>query len=182
MTSYDQWKTASPWDDDDPIILVTVELEKLGRVGHGLAGKNADLDPGGQVRVLSAWVELDRPVPIAVAKISAYANICCPEEADRAETAEFIVCDETRWDGEWTGSDYWTFGTGELDIRIELPWLDPLEDIGDNVDREWVSAPCLSRIVHALYSAIFQDDEIKTFRSAMAELSARIDAIEPIED
>lgn len=174
--SYDQWKTASPWDDEEIIIDFTKELEELGKFGHGLAGKDADLDYGGQVKVVSAYVEFDKAPPIANVKIMAYANICQPNDEEKAEIAEFYVLDETGWEGEWTGSDYWTFTLESpyYEIEFDCPWIDPVEDDPDRVDK--------NRVAHEAYKAIFADQGVKDFRSAMADLAKTIDNIEIQEE
>ena len=166
--TYDQWKTASPYDDEEEGIDITVNLESLGRRGHGLCGKNTDLDPGGQILVCGAVVLPDRNIPIISIKVRVYANICCPEEPELSDIAESCVMDQTQYNGEWTGSDYWTFSLQDQEpyvIEANLSSVDVPDD-ADDIDK--------NKIAQVAYNAIFSDDEIKSFRKAMTNLSKTI--------
>ena len=175
MKNYDQWKTASPYDDVEDFVEFVDELKALGRRGHGLCGKDADLDPGGQIRVISATLYLDRDIPEAIVEVEVYANICCPVDDERAEIAEAYVMDETSYHGEWTGSDYWCFSLDDpfncgniKALNIKFPDIDPLVDESE-INKNYLAQKA--------YDAIFGDAEIRDFRLNMADLLKMIDEI-----
>jgi hypothetical protein len=173
ISGYDQWKTAAPDDDYYEVIEFTEELQNTGRIDHGLCGKDADLDPGGQINIIDAMLILDHEPVYALVKMNVYANICCPDEEKRAEIAGEIVCDETRYPGEWTGSDYWTFKISDdryWEIKIDCPHIDSLETDHTTLDKVALANFCNDEI--------FKNQEIVKFQKAMADLSKMIDDIE----
>jgi hypothetical protein len=181
FNNYDQWKTASPWDECEPIVDFTEELKSLGKRGHGLCGKNADLDYGGQIKVVSAILELGNEPPVATIMLSVYANICTPTDPEKAEIATEIVCGETDCFGEWTGEDYWTFDLGKTIRKIgrnnaayyylyvEMPFIDPVETEPEDVNKETYA--------EFAYKAVFKDPSIQDFQASMADLAKTIDAL-----
>jgi len=168
-------------DDYEPIVDFTKKLKSLGRRGHGLCGKDADLDYGGQIKVNSAILMLDNDPPIATLKLNIYANICSPNNDDKAEIAQELILDENRYYGEWTGSDYWCFSLGQTFAQalnhndndyylyIEMPFIN-LEDEPEDVDK--------NKCAEFAYKAIFTDPTIKDFQASMADLAKVIDNIE----
>lgn len=181
MKNYDQWKTASPWDEYKETVDFTEELKSFGKRGHGLCGKDADLDYGGQIKVISAILQLDNDPPTAQLVLSVYANICSPNDEEKAEIAEEIVMDENQYHGEWTGSDYWCFSLGETFAKtlnhnndsyylyVEMPFIDPVETDPEDVDK--------NKCAEFAYKAIFNDPTIKDFQESMADLAKAIDSI-----
>lgn len=193
-TSYDQWKTASPYDDEEPAQTINAKLCDgtiligYGKPGHGMNGKDADLDRGGQC-LLKSLVTQD---PVGAKKMRVqinlhlYANVCEPyveqndgesdedydaRRSSAMDVATEIVSDEQRYDGEWTGSDYWSFRT---DVTLYVPLsLD---------EYEWIEAgreKTLARIAARISRAICKGSkEIKEFETAMAALSDAIDKID----
>ena len=135
--SYDQWKTASPYDDDTPeqtindLLCDGTILIGYGKPGHGMNGKDADLDTCGQFTVKS--LETVDPIKTDSMKILIhcylYASICpAYYDGDDAEMEEYlldqstaIVCgmhpdtfsNDCMFDG-----DYWS---GGLDVTLEVP-------------------------------------------------------------
>jgi hypothetical protein len=169
MINYDQWKTASPHDQQEEIVEFTGELERTGRVGHGLCGKDADLDPGGQIKVKGTFLILDHKPPYAVIRLSVYANICRPEDEEQAEIADELVFDENSYPGEWTGSDYWCFSLQEegYEMKVEYPHIDPIETEPEDINKE--------ELAMFANKAIFSDPKIKAFQDCMSNLSKAID-------
>lgn len=118
----------SPPDDDRAVQLdQNKTLIGYGRQGHGLNGKDADLDYGGQLVVNSAWwietgkIEVDA---------TAYASICHASRDEFASEGEFdtymdeateIVCG-SNYEGSYDG-DYWVL-TFPISLRLELEWDD----------------------------------------------------------
>ena len=113
-----------------------------GKPGHGMNGKDADLDEGGQcvIEEINIIDPVGSDTMFMELVILRYANICAPTDEDEAreealhETAMNIVCDAWEYQGEWSGSDYWSFNYFET-IRVPLmveeyenPNLDALAD------------------------------------------------------
>lgn len=109
-------------------------IRGYGKAGHGMNGKDADLDFCGQC-VIEDIVIVD-PVGsdtmFIELHINRYASICTPTDDDETreealqECAESIVCDAWEYKGEWTGSDYWSFSYYEV-IRVPL-FVEEYED------------------------------------------------------
>src|SRR5262252_58357 len=110
---------------DEPIDLRDEKTLKggYGRRQHGLNGKDADLD-GGQIVIESAWWFEDH----VHVEGHCYGVVCAPdtqaeEHPEHAETLQqmalAIVCDHTRYSGEWDG-DYWVF-SDHFSLRIPIP-------------------------------------------------------------
>ncbi|MBI9082702.1 MAG: hypothetical protein JEZ11_03835 [Desulfobacterales bacterium] len=170
MNSYDQWKTASP--DEDTSVDVAETLARFGRVGHGLCGKDADLDPGGQIKVVSACYFDAGETWRAEARLQVYANICSPEGEEEGEIAESIIMDENQYHGEWTGSDYWCFS-----MRSPLISSNDVHVVSVNFPIDLDNEPTPDAVAQLLSDAIWSDPEIKAFQASMADLSRAIDAI-----
>jgi hypothetical protein len=87
MKGYDQWKTASPYDDDKPnqkindLLCDGTILIGYGKPGHGMNGKDADLDAIGQFLVKQ--LEVVDPIKAENMKVlihcRLYCNICPPD-------------------------------------------------------------------------------------------------------
>ena len=150
-----------------------------GKRGHGMNGKDSDLDYGGQQLVKS--LEVVDPTGADTMKVDInlhlYASICEPvlETEDEAkqeaatESAEFLVCDESRYNGEWTGSDYWQFHD---DVTTSVPLsLDEYESIEDGDDE------ALDGVAQRIAKECASNAEVTAFESAMANLSKAVDEI-----
>lgn len=168
---YDRWSRG-----DESVIDLTEKLERMGRVQHGLCGKDADLDYGGQIVVTSCyWFEDD----IVSAVVVPYATICEPmqreDESDtdydirRSEYAETVL-NWSNYPGEWTGDDWifhmktqrstHPFGTHGFEVTVKHEWDDDLtDDENENAATE------------AIYNSIFKNQDIKDFQQSMMELA-----------
>jgi hypothetical protein len=160
--------------DDPQSFDITAVLEGLGKRGHGLCGKDADLDNGGQIKVLNAWVNDDDH---AGAVLSIYANICEPSQNDdeseeayeeRRDAADQLVASWDAYSGEWTGSDYWAFSLARpsFEIMCSYSWDN---DKTDEENQEEAAG--------TLYKAIFTDGKINAFRQSMTELNKAMNTI-----
>lgn len=134
-------------------------LKGYGRRGHGLCGKDADLDYGGQVVVKEAWWFAD-----GIIKVSghAYASICPaeayefgsePEYDEYMECMHEVVCG-CGYLGEWS-DDYWVLHL-DYDLKCDFEWDDAKSD------EENIEAAC-SRA----YDLIMEDKEVKAFQDEM---------------
>lgn len=141
------------------------------RAGHGMNGKNADLDPGGQLTIehIEVLDLVKRDNLVVRATIKQYANICAPtDDNDKREkalqqNAEFIVCECTAYSGEWTGEDYWCFhrnGTVEIECTVDEMEENKAADIAER-----------------LAKAIMANPEVKAFEERMIELYREVDAL-----
>jgi hypothetical protein len=107
-------------------------LYGIGRQQHGLNGKDADLDSTGQCVIDSIAVQHGESGYFLDLEFHCYANICHPTSEKEDETdskkeqeqimdiATEIVCDTTEYSGEWTGSDYWCFSSGEITLNVPI--------------------------------------------------------------
>lgn len=193
MRGYDQWKTASPYDDDEPAQTINEKLCDgtiligYGKPGHGMNGKDADLDRHGQCLVK----ELRTVDPVGAdtmrvdIHLHLYADVCEPyiewtgdipenvaegmsEEA--MDIATEIVCDCWEYEGEWTGSDYWCFWTDVvLSVRLEV---EEYEEIEAGYE------PTLQAIAQRIANAIYEgNEETKKFEKTMASLNDAINEL-----
>jgi hypothetical protein len=204
IKGYDQWKTASPHDDglDDPDWLTNLVKDDVivgfGRRCHGMNGKDADLDYGGQLQVRSIYSH----DPIGAKNLNiimdlhSYASICEPildfnteqetyyfmkaqpklteaqmEELQEQATqmAEFYVMDFNGYDGEWTGSDYWQFRL-ETKARIEFSADD--WDLCEDGNQEAIHALSVK-----LSSECYENKEVQSFEESMKQLAKDVDSI-----
>lgn len=160
---------------------LTEKLQNLGKKGHGLCGKNADLEYGGQIKVLKAYYEnstltaLVRPyASIVPADKSdfypddddpAYNNETAEEKATRdyetyMDYATELVCGED-WPGEWDG-DYWVLNMGDQTITLNV------QSPEDPLDVAWQS-----KAVALLYDAIFA--HCAGFQQSMGDLARALE-------
>jgi hypothetical protein len=146
--------------------------------GHGMHGKDADLDPGGQL-VVKSIVVLDpvkRKNLLVRAMVHQYASICAPEDENgddertsaMNEFATDIVCDEMRYNGNWTGSDYWSF---HHDTIIEC------ECTADEVEEN-----AFEGVAERLVAAIHANQEVSDFIKSMADMANEISALHSMTD
>ena len=169
--SYDQWKTASPHDEGDTPTCVDLTDEFMrayGRIGHGLCGKDADLDYGGQIRVVFFGVSDD----YLIAEFEPYATICSNDEWDK-ETLEFAA--EIIWNSdipvEWDGDD-WGAYDAKTTIKVPLGAADAAE-IKKLSDLD-------SETIEKAYDAIFE--ACGEFQKKVAYLSKELDKLESFYD
>lgn len=191
MRGYDTWKTGCP--DDTPKQTIHEKLCDgtiligYGRAGHGMNGKDADLDSCGQCLV-KQLVTVD---PLHADKmridihLHLYANVCEPyveqkdgetEEAYETrreklmEVATEIVCGEVRYNGEWTGSDYWCFKTDAvLSVPLSVQEYEWIESGHDKI---------LKRVANRICKAIYKgNDETRTFEKSMKYMNKAIDSL-----
>jgi len=174
--SYPPGCSGTPYDEEHPIDL-RPELEAMGKRGHGLCGKDADLDYGGQIKVLEAWWFESGSIE---ASLSVYASIVPNEQGDNETDEDYEaytnVCQEcvcgVGYSGYWDG-DYWVMSLEEpYTLEIQHDWDD------DKTDEENVSSA-----VSEIYEAIFKDPAIVQFQAEMTYLSKAMEReIEPCTD
>lgn len=150
-------------------------IKGFGRRQHGLNGKDADLDNGGQCVVRGLYVYEDKTGLRLGANLNLYANVCEPTDDDDSrkdkymkEIATEIVCDETRYDGEWTGSDYWSF---HINIEASCHITEA------EYDDDGRSQKMLERIAERLVKAINANPEVPAFEKAMCDLNNAINEL-----
>lgn len=144
-------------------ILQEIETN-YGRKNHGLFGKDADLDPGGQLKVKEIRVlDLVKRTNLVVrAEVYQYANICTPTDDNEKrqealqEHAQFLIEDFTQYEGEWTGSDYWCFSR-KANIETECT-VDELEENQ------------VKKVAERLVKAIQSNAQVKEFCLAVTDL------------
>ena len=142
-------------------------------------GKDADLDYGGQQLVTS--LEVADPTGADTMKIvinlRLYASICEPiletedeaKQEEATDAAEFLVCDETQYNGEWSGSDYWQFHT---DVTTSVPLtVDEYESIEDG------DAEALDGVAQRIAKACASNEEVHAFEQSMGNLAKAVDEI-----
>ena len=88
IRGYDQWKTASPYDEDetlvdlDSLLRCDKVLRNYGKPGHGLYGKDSDLESCGQVYLKQ--ISIVDPIKSKHLRIDIdlhyYCSICAPCE------------------------------------------------------------------------------------------------------
>lgn len=125
-----------------------------GRRGHGLNGKDADLDVGGQIRVNEAWWFDSDEIQISGRR---YASIVPGEEWTEAQRdiAQELVCD-CAYPGEWDG-DYWVLGEN-FTLTVPCAWNDEESDEAN-----------IARACQAAVTAIEADSA--QFEAAMTQLN-----------
>lgn len=125
-------------------------LKGYGRKGHGLNGKDADLDECGQNVVDEAWWYDDNTITIEGRR---YASVCGDDDwdDDQWNVAQEIVSGEGIA-GEWDG-DYWVL-TQLYTLRTACLWND------DETEEQNIARAC-----KAAMEAIDQDS--KTFEDAI---------------
>jgi len=142
---------------------------QYGRIGHGLMGKDADLDAGGQLVLKSIKYRKINGKDYAVAHLYAYVSIVAPtddgelpEEAfvELENVVQEIVATRDEYYGEWTGSDYWSFHH-EFDVLI--PWSSRWTDSG------------ISSAAHTIFNKIMADQERKEFTRFAVKLNKDIE-------
>lgn len=165
-------------------------IKGFGKRQHGMNGKDADLDHGGQcvVKRLEVLDPTGAESMIVRIHILQHANVCSPDGFDELEgetdeqyearleaandAATEIVSSETRYEGEWTGSDYWSFRNEEtIDVSLSV---DEYESIADG-SQAAIDGMC-SKLSEAIYAAV---EKLGPFENAMTELNQAIDAINP---
>ena len=136
--------------EEPEFIDVTEKLQAYGRKGHGLCGKDADLNYGGQIVVKEAHIDMD---DFARAVIRPYAAIVPAEydedrfksedqhEAYMDDATEIISSCGYRCPDGWDG-DYWTFTMGDKTVSVEY-------------DEECDTDESIEAVVLKLYHAIF---------------------------
>lgn len=119
-----------------------------GRRGHGLNGKDADLDPYGQLVVKEAWWHADGTLEIHArgyaSLVPAEIDSLCEalkkfegkdldpdsDEASDAHASYMDYCHEVvcgdGYEGEWDG-DYWVLGH-DIHLKLDLQWDDELTE------------------------------------------------------
>jgi len=97
-------------------------LISIGKRGHGLNGKNADLDSIGQNVVNEAWWFANGTIQVSGER---YANICPPEDESKQEDAQGIIWG-TDYPGEWS-DDYWTMSE-KYSLTVPCEWNDAETD------------------------------------------------------
>ena len=149
-----------------------------GRRQHGLRGKDADLDPGGQIVIESVFVtDLPTEGLFIGADVLCVANICAPYSPgpDSESIKEEIV---VTWDypgGEWTGSDYWQFLCRAV---VTAPLFDAEYDDCDGVAAGKEPPEILSRVAERLHEAIRSHPDVTGFTESMSALDAALAAAE----
>lgn len=167
---------ADPEHTPSQIIAEALRTEKsivgYGRTQHGMNGKDADLDAGGQCAIRSVAIIETNTLFIEL-HIERYANICIPTDDDKnrqdalQENAQFIIEDATAYPGEWTGSDYWCFNMEET-LRVPLSLEEyERETRGKNIDR--LASRCAK--------FIRKSKEGRAFERWAAELYHRVNAL-----
>lgn len=143
--SYPPGCSSTPYDESEAIDLTNGQsLKGYGRAGHGLNGKDADLERSGQITLDSAWWLDDGVITIAGTR---YATIAQDEDWSEAELdlAAELVCG-CNIHGEWVG-DEWNLSE-QFSLRIDFPWPD------DDTDEE-----AITKATEAAYKAIEKDSE-----------------------
>lgn len=158
---------SAPYNQDDPPFELAADrtLIGYGRKGHGLNGKDADLNEFGQNVVEEAlWFRDDGAVLVTGRR---YASVCPPVnddgETDEAasEIAQELVID-CDYPGEWDG-DYWSIGES-YSLRVPCQWDDALTE-EQNLDN-----------AKALVNAAIDEDSA-LFEQTMRDLNAAISKI-----
>jgi hypothetical protein len=149
-------------------------IKGYGKAGHGMNGKDADLDDVGQCTVEDIFIvdTVDSDTMFIELHINRYASICSPTDDDEdkeefmVDAAECIVMSATEYRGEWTGSDYWSFSTEET-IRVPLE----VEEY-ENPNLEVLSQRCAD--------AIYNSDEGKDFEEFCTSLNKAIEDLQQL--
>lgn len=133
-------------------------LKGHGRKGHGLNGKDADLDYGGQNKVNTAWWFEDGKIQVDGTR---YVSIVPNSNAsnEQLNIAESLVID-CGYGGEWDG-DYWIISES-YSLNLSLDWNDELSD-EQNVEAA----------IDLALTAINKDSE--AFESDMTELAKEVE-------
>lgn len=122
----------APWNQTSQPLQLHEDntIKGHGRRGHGLNGKDADLDEGGQIRIEGAWWTEDDTIEITGRR---YASIVPGEEWTEAQRdiAQELVCD-CGYAGEWDG-DYWVLGEN-FALTVPCAWRDEESDAA-NIER-----------------------------------------------
>lgn len=153
-------------------LLFNKTIKGYGKVGHGMNGKDADLDDGGQCVVDEIFIidPVKSNTMFIEMHIERYASICTPchddeeKEIEMQEVAEMIIMDHCEYEGEWTGSDYWSYKTKEI-IRVPLT-----VDEYENPDLDILSKRCAD--------AIYNSKEGSEFEEYVTNLNKKIESIE----
>jgi hypothetical protein len=159
--SYPPGCSSAPYDEESAFDLADGDTIKgYGRVQHGLNGKDADLDYGGQNRVSEAWWMEGGTISISGHR---YASICPGEHWDDQlmDAATELVID-CGYPGEWDG-DYWVIGE-DYSLSLTLDW-----------DDEKTEEENLKAARAAAVSAISEDSA--AFESAMTALAKSMDTL-----
>lgn len=131
-------------------------LKGYGKPSHGLCGKDADLDAGGQIVVTEAfWIEDDT----VTAKVGCYATLAPGEEwtEEQNDSAQETILG-SGYPGEWTGDD-WIL---TYDTSFKYTTKRKTEE----------------GVIAELYRKIMADKGIKGFREEMAGCSAVFNEID----
>ena len=183
MTPFHDYPNDPPYDEPSQTIADRLcdgrILIGYGKRGHGMNGKDADLDYGGQQLVESLVVldPIDGDSMKVEINLNLYASICEPiletedekKQEEATEWAEALVCDEQQYSGEWTGSDYWQFSTK---VRTSVPLsMDEYESV------ESGSAKTLDAIAQRIHDECMNNEEVKAFEESMASLAKSVDEI-----
>jgi hypothetical protein len=155
--------SSTPFDEEQALQLHEDRtLKGHGRRQHGLNGKDADLDEGGQIVVKSAWWREDGTVEVDV---QMYASICPDEEkTDDEAYMEACVCCLEGLQVEWDG-DYWTGGPA-ISFNFTHEWDDAKDEAAN------IAAAC-----EATEAAIRAHAEVIDFTEAAAAASRCIDLL-----
>lgn len=175
----------SGMDENEPMQTINEKLCDgtiligYGKVGHGMNGKDADLDSGGQC-LLKELVTVD-PLHAKSMRIDLvlhqYASVCEPytdemdeEDAEQAnELAQEVVCTWNEYSGDWTGGDYWQF-RNDLTVSVNLS-VEEYDAIEDGCEKT------LKLIGDRLSDKIFKGKEVLPFEENMSKLNNAISAI-----
>jgi hypothetical protein len=131
-------------------------LKGYGKRGHGLHGKDADLNPGGQIVVDEAWWIDDG---IVRADVTCYASLVPGEDwtEEQLDSAYETVAGSDQA-GEWDG-DYWV-----CTYKTQIKYESNLEDEG--------------AVIAELYDRITNDEGVKAFVTEMIGCSNTFDNID----
>lgn len=151
-------------------------IKGYGKRGHGMNGKDADLDEYGQCIVEEMYITdpVHSETMFIEMKINRYASICTPTDDDEVREeklqnmAEEIVMCACEYSGEWTGSDYWQYDMQEI-IRVPL-------------SVEEYENPNLDELAQRCSNAIEASKEGKDFEKFATDLNKSIDELYKIED
>jgi len=142
-----------------------------GRKGHGMNGKDADLDPQGQCVIDQvAIIDLIKSDTLFIEiYTNRYVNVCTPTDEDEEreevlqECAEAIILMNDEYSGEWTGSDYWCFTMNET-IRVPL-------------SVEEYEHPNLEMLADRCAEAVYNSPSGKDFELFASSLNEAIDCL-----
>ncbi len=152
----------APYNQTDEPIDLTEDrtLKGYGRRGHGMNGKDADLNYGGQNVVESAFWFEDGHIEIEGYR---YASLVPDEEWTEAQTA--AAQEMVGWlsyPGDWDG-DYWVMND-QYRLTVDCPWND------EETEEQNIKRACRSA-----YDAINANS--KNFEQELTDVSKAFDRL-----